>query len=29
VLIGDNWQSVEHTGQQAKVRDLNVALFGG
>jgi hypothetical protein len=29
VLIGDNWQSVEHTGKQAKVRDLNVALFGG
>jgi hypothetical protein len=29
VLIGDNWQAVEHTGQQQKVRDLNVALFGG
>lgn len=29
VLIGDTWQPVEHTGQQAKVRDLNVALFGG
>ena len=29
VQIGDTWQSVEHTGQQAKVRDLNVALFGG
>jgi hypothetical protein len=29
VLIGDNWQAVEHTGQQAKVRELNVALFGG
>jgi hypothetical protein len=28
-LIGDTWQAVEHTGQQAKVRDLNVALFGG
>ena len=29
VLIGNNWQPVEHTGQQAKCRDLNSALFGG
>jgi hypothetical protein len=29
VLIGDNWQAVEHTGHQTKARDLNVALFGG
>ena len=29
VLIGDTWQPVTITGQQAKVRDLNVALFGG
>jgi hypothetical protein len=29
VLVGDTWQPVEHTGQQTKARDLNVALFGG
>lgn len=29
VLIGEAWQPVTITGQQAKVRDLNVALFGG
>jgi hypothetical protein len=28
VLIGEAWQPVEHTEQQAKVRALNVALFG-
>lgn len=29
VLVGDTWQPVTITGQQANVRELNVALFGG
>lgn len=29
VLIGDTWQPVETTDKQKKVRELNVALFGG
>ena len=28
VLIGDTWQPVETTDKQAKVRELNAALFG-
>ena len=28
VLIGDTWQPVKTTDKQAKVRELNAALFG-